>query len=117
MVPVFLIVINVSSVAQAGCPTDDSFSPTCISAIIPPFPICLKKSAAEWVALAQNASPRCCGEDKSGCGCPIKNTLEFQRKIGGYCDGIESCAGVTLGKSLPRGFSVDEQVQLEEYPN
>ncbi|KAL7461659.1 hypothetical protein ACHAXS_002069 [Conticribra weissflogii] len=112
-ISVFVILaINI----QAHCPTDEQFNAECLASVTPPFPICLKKSAAEWVAQAQDAAPRCCGDDKSACRCPVKGTSEFSSKIDGYCAGVASCSEITssMKHSLLRSAEFNESLHRLE---
>mmetsp|Transcript_10732 Transcript_10732/g.22778 ORF Transcript_10732/g.22778 Transcript_10732/m.22778 type:complete len:116 (-) Transcript_10732:175-522(-) len=100
------IFVTVAVGIQAHCPTDEQFNEECLAAVTPPFPICLKKSAADWVTQAQDAAPRCCGDDKSACRCPVKGSPEFWNKIDGYCAGVGKCSeGIPdlMSHSLLRG--------------
>ena len=120
LVPLVFLLLPILSKAQGGlCPTDDNFSATCLSSVMPPYPICTKRGAAEWVAHAQDAVPRCCGKDKSACGCPVKDSQDFLDVIDGKCEGIASCpeGNVLMGHSLLRGFEMEEQIQREEMSN
>ena len=82
------------------CPNDENISDECLDHILPPFPICLKKSAAAWVDQARDAGKRCCGEDMSKCQCPKKDTPAFQEKIVAYCAAITQ-GGVCTPDTTP----------------
>lgn len=87
-----LVVVASQGAALTGCPTDSAIDAACLEAVTPPFPICLQKSASEWVAHSRDSSTRCCGNDISQCGCPVKNGAAFQAKIGPHCTAIaEHC--------------------------
>lgn len=81
------------SLACFKCPTSDDYSPECIDAISPPWPICLLHSADYFVDSAIDSATRCCLEDGdlSECKCPKKDTAKFLNKIGDYCKGVEIC--------------------------
>lgn len=74
---------------QSLCPKDPDVSPECTAAIYPPFPICLKKTAKEWIEHAKDASTRCCGDNIDECKCPAKDGPAFQGQIGGYCNAVK----------------------------
>jgi hypothetical protein len=79
---------------KGECPTDDSYSAKCLESAIPPYPICLKASAKEWVEKSLVGHDDCCGEDMSTCKCPQKNSAKFVGKIGDWCAGVETCASI-----------------------
>jgi len=102
---------------SSSCPKDDTISQTCLDKILPPYPICLSRTAAEWVDHAKDSATRCCGNDLSQCKCPVKDTQPFQAKIGDYCKAVtEDCSKqeATLG-NLRGGFDMEEQIQREEF--
>mmetsp|Transcript_13566 Transcript_13566/g.25453 ORF Transcript_13566/g.25453 Transcript_13566/m.25453 type:complete len:163 (+) Transcript_13566:499-987(+) len=74
-----------------SCPTSDDYSPECLDPITPPWPICLRHSSEEWVDIAIDSIPRCCGDDLSECKCPMKDSRYFASKIDEYCDAAEVC--------------------------
>mmetsp|Transcript_4651 Transcript_4651/g.6049 ORF Transcript_4651/g.6049 Transcript_4651/m.6049 type:complete len:144 (-) Transcript_4651:251-682(-) len=90
------------------CPRDDSYPPSCLDNVIPPWPICLFKSVDEWVEKAQDGASRCCGYDLSECKCPKKDTDQFLDKIDAWCDGVDTCGDekneAMHGKALVGGF-------------
>mmetsp|Transcript_806 Transcript_806/g.1447 ORF Transcript_806/g.1447 Transcript_806/m.1447 type:complete len:152 (-) Transcript_806:113-568(-) len=104
------------------CPTDASINAQCLEATLPPWPICLSKTAQEWVEHAKDAATRCCDPLNLGpCQCPVKNGPKFQAKIGPYCDAVNNycdsdVATVTMESANLRGaFDMEEQIQREEY--
>ena len=84
-----------------GCPTDKKYDPKCLEAAMPPYPICSKLSADEWVRKAIDGSSRCCGgDDISNCRCPVKTSDRFRNRIGGHCEGVEICKMQVLAMEL-----------------
>ena len=77
--------------SASGCPTDSSIDKTCLDAVLPPWPICLKKSAQEWVAHAQDSATRCCPSGGDDCRCPVKDGDAFKSKIVEHCIAIQQC--------------------------
>ena len=107
-----------------SCPTDSNISETCLNKILPPWPICLSKTAQQWVDYARNeGSLHCCGDDKSSCGCPVKDKEPFLSSIGDYCAAVEDGGDcfpqgqVTTASSghLRGNFDMEKQIQREEY--
>jgi hypothetical protein len=45
------------------CPTSSSYPQSCLSNIIPPWPICLTKNVNEWYNISKDSSMRCCKEN------------------------------------------------------
>ncbi|CAB9531211.1 expressed unknown protein [Seminavis robusta] len=88
------------------CPTDVAFSSECLSAAMPPYPICMKRSASEWVEHAIESHARCCGTDTTECKCPQKNSARFLGKIENHCHGVEICKAQVLG-------GLDESIETE----
>lgn len=86
--------IGTSESREGSCPTDETFSNKCLQSAIPPYPICLKASAKEWVEKALKGHDDCCGEDLSSCKCPKKDSAKFVGKIGDWCAGVETCASI-----------------------
>eukprot|EP00980_Cylindrotheca_fusiformis_P024344 scaffold11783_cov120-Cylindrotheca_fusiformis.AAC.4 len=78
--------------SKGNCPTDESYSTKCLESAIPPYPICLKASAKEWVEKSIKGHDDCCGEDLSTCKCPEKESAKFISKIGDWCAGVETCS-------------------------
>jgi hypothetical protein len=75
-----------------SCPRSDDYSPECLDAITPPWPICLRHSSEEWVNIAIDSIPRCCGDDLTNCKCPMKDSQYFLNRIDDYCDGADICS-------------------------
>jgi hypothetical protein len=96
-----------------GCPTDDSFDPKCLESVMPPYPICTKLPASEWVKKGIDGASRCCGDDLSECKCPVKDSEKFLNKIGAHCEGIETCKTQFPALEL-EGVSSVERVALSE---
>lgn len=101
-----------------SCPTSDDYSPECLNAITPPWPICLRHSSAEeWVNIAIDSIPRCCGggDDLPDCKCPMKDSQYFLNRIDDYCDGAEICSNEKKSASsvqmIQEGTSVYTQQQ------
>lgn len=98
------------------CPKDDNISQTCLDAILPPFPICLGRTAAEWVDHAKDSATRCCVDDMSQCKCPKKDTDAFKAKIGAYCKAVtEDCVTHRVSSGNLRGDFMLQKVQREEF--
>lgn len=96
-----------------GCPTDDSFDPKCLESVMPPYPICNKLPASEWVKKGIDGASRCCGEDLSECKCPVKDSEKFLDKIGPHCEGIKTCT-TQLPALAFEGAPSMERVALSE---
>lgn len=75
------------------CPTSSSYPQSCLSNIIPPWPICLTKNVTEWYNVSKDSSTRCCKDngDLSECKCPHKDSAKFLDKIGDWCEGVKTC--------------------------
>lgn len=75
------------------CPTDEDgdYSPRCVKAAIPPWPICLMNDLDGWVDKALDSADRCCGDDKSMCKCPKKDSPKFLHDIDLWCKDIQFC--------------------------
>jgi hypothetical protein len=95
-----------------SCPTSDDYSPECLDAITPPWPICLRHSSAEeWVNIAIDSIPRCCGgDDLPDCKCPMKDSQYFLNRIDDYCDGAEICSNEK--KSASSAQMVQEETSV-----
>jgi hypothetical protein len=76
----------------SDCPTDDNYGAKCLESAMPPYPICLKMTAKEWVEKAIARHDNCCGDDLGTCKCPVKGTPKFMAKISDRCAGVDTCA-------------------------
>ena len=96
---------------EFDCPSDPAFG-ECQNKLQPPFPICCKKTVAEWIESAKDSATRCCGGDLTDCKCPVKDKPKFLNKIPDYCSAVAACSTANLrGNNLAMG----EQIQREEY--
>ena len=88
---------NLPAQSWADCPTTDGYTTECLQNAIPPYPICLRKTAQEWVDEAVNVKyNHCCSSDDAeqpleSCRCPQKNSPHFLNKISTWCAGVKSC--------------------------
>ena len=97
--------------SEFDCPSDPAFG-ECQNKLQPPFPICCKKTVAEWIESAKDSATRCCGGDLTDCQCPVKDKPKFLNKIPDYCSAVAACSTANLrGNNLAMG----EQIQREEY--
>ena len=96
--------------SEFDCPSDPAFG-ECQNKLQPPFPICCKKTVAEWIKSAKDSATRCCGGDLTDCKCPVKDKPKFLNKIPDYCSAVAACSTANLrGNNLAMG----EQIQREE---
>lgn len=79
-----------------GCPKDERFDETCLTAALPPFPMCRQQTAEEWVKKAVDSKARCCGDDRSACRCPVTTSERFLGAIDAKCAGIDVCVQVLM---------------------
>mmetsp|Transcript_16549 Transcript_16549/g.24755 ORF Transcript_16549/g.24755 Transcript_16549/m.24755 type:complete len:146 (-) Transcript_16549:247-684(-) len=84
------------------CPSDESYPASCTDSVIPPWPICKFHSVEDWVASAQDSATRCCGDDLTDCKCPKKDDEKFLNKIGEWCQGVDSCSGISTASAASR---------------
>jgi hypothetical protein len=81
-----------SQEVHGDCPKDNQYTAKCLQSVMPPYPICTKKTVDEWVAKAWQGHDDCCGEDMTTCKCPQKNSATFAGKLGDWCAGVETCS-------------------------
>ena len=104
---------------EFDCPSDPAFG-ECQNDLQPPFPICCKKTVAEWIESAKDSATRCCGSDLTACKCPVKDKPKFLNKIPDYCSAVAACSTSQEIEGVEanlRGNNLDmgEQIQREEY--
>ena len=73
------------------CPTSEDYSFECRHGVIPRWPLCLMYTVDDWVDMAIDSSTRCCGDDRTDCKCPKKDTWRFKKRIGDYCEAAKQC--------------------------
>ena len=79
---------------RQGCPAfneDYGIPEECFELIMPPFPQCKNKNMVEWISKAAGNGGACCGDDKSGCNCPAKNSKHFKMSAEMGCAQFELC--------------------------
>jgi hypothetical protein len=86
-----LLWVSSQEVQQGDCPKDDQYAAKCLESVMPPYPICTKKTVDEWVVKAWQGHDDCCGDDMTMCKCPQKNSAKFAGKLGDWCAGVETC--------------------------
>ena len=75
-----------------GCPHDDRFPQGC-EMLMPPYPKCLEGDFVDWVHAAMiEGGPDCCGEDRTACKCPIKDSILFESAVADFCEEVQICA-------------------------
>ena len=100
-----------------GCPKDDRFDPQCLANAMPPYPICTKKTAQEWVESAIDGASRCCGKDLSECKCPVKDSEKFLNKIASHCKGVALCKTQTVEEAKVSLSSLEREELANEGSN